>query len=123
MTDTHLTTDITGYKNIEAEVNFRFINLDKFQAYSLVREILGSTHQLNSETERYVACVPLTQQNFEDINDYFIRQRIEIEACDILVSVSASNNATGSGVIDIPVIVNRMLKYIDCKLTFSYTVT
>ncbi|AAZ24644.1 hypothetical protein [Colwellia psychrerythraea] len=106
--------------NIEAEISFRFLSLDKFQAYSLVREILGSTHEAHSENKSYIACVPLTQQNFEDINDYYVRQRIEIEACDILVSVNANST---SGIVDIPVIVNRMLKYIDCKLTFSFTAT
>ncbi|TWX65314.1 hypothetical protein ESZ36_18280 [Colwellia demingiae] len=104
---------------MEAEISFRFLSLDKFQAYSLVREILGSTHKEDLENKCYVACVPLTQQNFEDINDYYVRQRIEIEACDIFVSV---NSDSASGIVDIPLIVNRMLKYIDCKLTFSFTV-
>ena len=104
--------------NIEADISFRFLNLDKFQAYSLVREILGSTHEKHSANKSYVACVPLTQQNFEEINDYYVRQRIEIEACDILVSVNVDSN---SWTVDVPLIVNRMLKYIDCKLTFSFT--
>lgn len=104
--------------NVEAEISFRFLSLDKFQAYSLVREIVISTHEEHSENKCYIACVPLTQQNFEDINDYYVRQRIEIEACDILVSV---NSDSRSGIVDVPVIVNRMLKYIDCKLTFSFT--
>mgnify|MGYP005990028427 CR=1 FL=1 len=104
----------------EAEISFRFLRLDKFQAYSLVREISGSTHEEQSENKCYVAYVPLTPQNFEDINDYFVRQRIEIAACDILVSVNVDSK---SGVVDVPQIVNRMLKYIDCKLTFSFTAT
>jgi len=104
--------------NVEAEISFRFLSLDKFQAYSLVREISGSTHEKYSESECYIACVPLTTQNFEDINDYFIRQRIEIAACDILISANVDSR---SGVVEAPVIVNRMLKYIDCKLTFSFT--
>ena len=105
--------------NAEAEISFRFLSLDKFQAYSLVREIVGSTHKEHVENKCYVACVPLTPKNFEDINDYYVRQRVEIEACDIFVSVSSDSN---KGIVDIPVIVNRMLKYIDCKLTFSFTV-
>lgn len=104
--------------NIEAEISFRFLSLDKFQAYSLAREILGSTHKKNSVNNSYIASVPLTKKNFEDINDYYVRQRIEIEACDILVALSADSN---TGLADIPIIVNRMLKYIDCKLTFSFT--
>jgi hypothetical protein len=104
---------------IEAEISFRFLSLDKFQAYSLVREILGSTHKEDEDSNRYVAYVPLTKQNFEDINDYFVRQRVEVEACDIFVSV---NSDAKRGDVDVPAIVNRMLKYIDCKLTFSFNV-
>ena len=104
---------------IEAEISFRFLSLDKFQAYSLVREILGATHKEDEASNRYVAYVPLTKQNFEDINDYFVRQRVEVEACDIFISVSSDAKR---GDVDVPAIVNRMLKYIDCKLTFSFTV-
>ena len=102
-----------------AEISFRFLSLDKFQAYSLVHEIAGSTHTPDLVNNCYVACIPLTKHNFEDINDYYVRQRIALEACDILVSLSTESH---SGITDVPVIVNRMLKYIDCKLTFSFTV-
>ncbi|PKG80660.1 hypothetical protein CXF85_21300 [Colwellia sp. 75C3] len=104
---------------IEAEISFRFLSLDKFQAYSLVREILGATHKEEAESNRYIASVPLTKQNLEDINDYYVRQRVEVEACDIFVSVNTEATTCS---IAVPAIVNRMLKYIDCKLTFSYTV-
>ena len=102
----------------EAQVYFRLLHLDKFQAYSLVHEIRGSSHKVNEASNHYAASIPLTQQNFEDINDYYIRQRIALESCDILISISSQS---GGGTIDIPNIVNRMLKYIDCKLTFSFT--
>ncbi|PKI15958.1 hypothetical protein [Colwellia sp. 12G3] len=104
---------------IEAEISFRFLSLDKFQAYSLVREILGATHNADPESNRYIAYVPLTKQTLEGINDYYVRQRVEVEACDIFVSISSDAH---KGLVDIPAIVNRMLKYIDCKLTFSFTV-
>ncbi|TYK66879.1 hypothetical protein [Colwellia echini] len=120
MTTVNVTSDITNAPMVDAKISFRFLALDKFQAYSMVREIIGSSHAENTDTKRYVCCVPLSVKNFEDINDYFIRQRIAITDCDILVSVSASVN---NGIVDIPAIVNRMLKYIDCKLTFAYTVS
>ncbi len=104
---------------VEAQISFRFLRLDKFQAYSLVREILGATHIEDVENNCYVAYVPLTKQNFEDINDYYVRQRVEVDHCDIFVAVNA-NSAIGH--VDIPALVNRMLKYIDCKLTFSFNV-
>lgn len=105
--------------NTEAEISFRFNRLDKMQAFTLEREIVGSLRNDHIEDHYYVVCVPLTDNNFDDINDYYVRQRVEIEDCDIFVSV-ASNS--GTNFYDIPVIVNRMLKYIDCKLTFSFTV-
>ena len=105
--------------NTEAEISFRFNRLDKMQAFTLEREIVGSKRKDHIEDHYHVVCVPLTDMSFDDINDYYVRQRVDIEDCDILVS-GASDSVTN--VYDIPVIVNRMLKYIDCKLTFSFTV-
>ena len=62
--------------NIEAEISFRFLSLDKFQAYSLVREILGATHKEDVESNRYIAYVPLTKQNFEDAYPNHMKMRI-----------------------------------------------
>jgi hypothetical protein len=104
---------------IESELSFRVIRVDKVEAVRLEREIVGSLRNYHIEDHFYVVCVPLTDNNFDDINDYYVRQRVEIEDCDIFVSV-ASNS--GTNLYNIPVIVNRMIKYIDCKLTFSFTV-
>ena len=106
--------------NAKAEISFRFNRLDKMQAFTLEREILGSLRIDNIESNFYTVFVPLSDNNLDDINDYYVRQRIEIENCDIFVSVCSD---AGTKSFDIPVIVNRMLKYIDCKLTFSFTVT
>jgi len=105
--------------NTEAEISFRFNNLDKMQALTLEREILGSLRDKHVENNCYVVYVPLTVNNFDDINDYYVRQRVDIEDCDIFVSVSSGS---GTNTFNIPEIVNRMLKYIDCKLSFSFTV-
>jgi hypothetical protein len=103
----------------KTEISFRFNRLDKMQAFTLEREILGSLREDHVENNYYVVSVPLTDKNFDDINDYYVRQRVEIEECDIFVSVSSN---TGTNIFEIPLLVNRMLKYIDCKLTFSFTV-
>lgn len=102
----------------EAKVSFRFTCLNKLQAFTLVREIIGSTYEAHENHNHYVGYVPLTECNLDLINDYFVRQRIEVDACDIFVSVSAES---GTQVVDIPEIVNRMIKYIDCKLRCSFT--
>lgn len=104
--------------NIETKISFRFNRLDKLQAFTLVRAILGSSYEENLASDCYVGYVPLTKQNLDDINDYYVRQRVEIEDCDIFVS---ANSTSATNIIELPAIVNRMLKYIDCKLTFSFT--
>ncbi len=104
--------------NPEAEISFRFNNLDKLQAFTLVREILGSSYEEDLSNNCFVGYVPLTQKNFDDINDYYVRQRIEIAECDIFISITPT---TDENIIAIPAIVNKMLKYIDCKLTISFT--
>jgi hypothetical protein len=106
--------------NTDASISFRFTHLDKMQAYTLEREIQGSSREHNTDNNCYVVCVPLNSDNFDDINDYYVRQRIEMEACDIFVSVCSD---TGTNTFSLPTIVNRMLKFIDCKLTFSVTGT
>ena len=106
--------------NIETEISFRFLSVDKFQAFSLYREIFGSSHRKHHKNDSYVCCVPLTEENFEDINNFYVRQRVELNSCDIFMSVSS---ASDTGIVDTPNIVNRMLKHIDCKLTFSFTVS
>ncbi|MFB0979966.1 MAG: hypothetical protein QMC62_03500 [Alteromonadaceae bacterium] len=105
--------------NTEFAISFRFNRLDKMQAFTLEREIAGSTCEDHIEDHCYIVCVPLSNYNFDDINDYYVRQRVELKDCDILVRVSSN---FGTKIFDIPLIVNRMLKYIDCKLTFSFTV-
>ncbi|TWX47199.1 hypothetical protein [Colwellia hornerae] len=102
-----------------AAISFRFNRLDKMQAFTLEREIQGALRDENVENNVYVVCVPLTETNFDDISDYYVRQRVNIEDCDIFVSVCSDS---GTNLFDIPMIVNRMLKYIDCKLTFAFTV-
>jgi hypothetical protein len=99
------------------KISFRFNRLNKLQAYTLVREISGSSYEENLRNNCYVGSVPLNNDNLDDINDFYVRQRIDIEQCDIFASVSSGFTA-----VTMPAVVNRMLKYIDCQLVFSFTV-
>lgn len=105
------------HPNVEAQISFRFKRLNKLQAFTLVREIQGSSHNKTQYNDCYVGSVSLTEYSFDDINDYFVRQRVNTLDCDILLSV---NESSGSETASVPEIVNRMLKYIDCKLTISF---
>jgi uncharacterized protein YtpQ (UPF0354 family) len=107
--------------NLSESVNssFRFFNLNKLQAYTLEREVSGSSKIKHPDNDGYDATVALKSDNLESIFDFFIRQRIETGECDILVSIAKNMN---TNIIGVPDLVNRMLKFIDCKLTVSFTV-
>ena len=108
--------------NSDGDVKFRFTQLNKLQAFTLEREIVGASFEErsdNAEHKYYIGLVPLTHSNLDDINDFYVRQRVALEASDILVSVESDS---GEKTLTVPDIVNRMLKYIDCKLSFSFTV-
>lgn len=96
-------------------VSFRFLNLDRMQAYTLKKEINGASFYPHEQTGVFVGIVPLQEAYFDELNDYFIRQQIQYEDCDIFVSAGGLNSAV---TIEVPSVVNKMLKYIDCKLTY-----
>ena len=103
---------------LDEHISFRFKQLDKFQAFSMVREISGASYEHDLENNHYLGFIPLTPENFDIINDYFVQQRIALSDCDIHITLNnAVQNPTKT--IVIPTIVNRMLKYIDCQLSFS----
>lgn len=95
-------------------VHFRLTKLDAMQAYTLKREIEGAYFIKRDDTDVFVGMVPLRETLFDDLNDYVIRQQIQYDACDILVE---AKNTTGE--VAVPRVVNKLLKYIDCKLTYT----
>lgn len=98
--------------------SFRFFNLNKLQAYTLEREVSGGSKIKHADNDCYDGIVVLNRDNLEDIFDFFIRQRIETGGCDILISIANNTNTT---IVGVPALVNRMLKFIDCKLTVLLT--
>ena len=104
---------------LDITVNFRVLNLNKLQAYTLKRELLDSSYQKHNEHEQYIGSVSLTNFSIDDINDFYVRQMIDITECDILVSTISDNH---SNTVEIPTVVNRMLKYIDCQLTYAFSI-
>jgi hypothetical protein len=95
-------------------VHFRLTKLDAMQAYTLKREIEGAYFIKRDDTDVFVGMVPLKETLFDELNDYVIRQQIQYDACDILVE---AKNTTGE--VAVPRVVNKLLKYIDCKLTYT----
>jgi hypothetical protein len=107
-------------ENVNEFVNssFRFFSLNKLQAFTLEREISGGSQKKHPNKDGYLGSVVLKNDNLEDIFDFFIRQRIDACDCDILISIASKKE---TNIIDVSGSVNRMLKFIDCKLTISYT--
>ncbi|BFT30043.1 hypothetical protein D210916BOD24_12190 [Alteromonas sp. D210916BOD_24] len=97
-------------------VNFRLLALDMMQAYTLKREIPGASFYKDDASERFVGLIPLREDLFDQLNDYFIRQQIRYEDCDILVQADTTRSEQE---VSVPNVVNKMLKYVDCKLTYS----
>mgnify|MGYP005822761497 CR=1 FL=1 len=106
-------------ENCTPEIGFRFKSLNKLQAFTLEREVQGATYEMAPNKDCYVGLVPLNDLSTQEINDFYVRQMVQINDCDIFVSVESEYN---SNIVDIPSVVNRMLKYIDCSLTYSFTV-
>lgn len=100
----------------ESAISFRFRELSKLQALTLRQEIITSTYDTQVENQTYMGSVPLTTDDFEDIINFYIRQKISLVNCDIVISVAASGRA---GTVKVPAIVNQMLKHIDCQLAFN----
>lgn len=101
-----------------AKTSIRFLSLNKLQALTLEREVVGASQSKHFKNDFYVGCVVLMDDNLEDIVHFFIRQQLKIDDCDLFISVFSNLD---SNIVDVPNLVNRMLKYIDCRLTFSYT--
>lgn len=103
---------------VPTNIEFRFLQLDKMQAITLSREIQGASYQPNLDCSCFVGSVPLIEKNMDDINHFFIRQKVSEGECDILIS---NQSNTANITLNVSPIVNRMLKDIDCPLTFSFT--
>ncbi|WP_334020273.1 hypothetical protein [Alteromonas sp. S015] len=105
----------------QISVHFRLPTLDAMQAYTLKREIEGAYFIKRDEcvdeksSDVFVGMVPLKESLFDELNDYVIRQQIQYDDCDIFVEAKNVN-----GDIAVPRVVNKLLKYIDCKLTFAF---
>lgn len=85
------------------------------QAYTLKREIEGAYFHKHDDSDVFIGLVPLKEALFDELNDYVIRQQIQYDECDIYV-----NAGNAKGEINVPRVVNKLLKYIDCKLTYAF---
>ena len=105
--------------HINIDVMFRLLNLDKFQAITLTREVAGATYNNHPKNDCFVGSVYLNENlhNLDELNIFYVRQQIPLYDCDILIAVTALNEAKK---VAVPMFVNKVLKHIDCQLTFSF---
>jgi hypothetical protein len=116
--------------NSTMDISFRFRQLNKMQALTLCREIDSASYTEDSEHEasteitvnekntkprNYSALIRLTPENIETITMFYVRQGMDLSHCDILITATLANTTS----FTLPVIVNQMLRHIDCPLSFS----
>ena len=110
---------VLGVVNIKIDVTFRLLNLDKYQAITLLREVDGVTYAHHPEKSCFVGSVYMDQGlgNLDDLNIFYVRQQVPLQDCDILIAVTSTHNQR---TLTTPMFVNKILKHIDCQLTFSF---
>jgi hypothetical protein len=79
---------------MDLNLSFRFLKLNKLQALTLQREVVPSSTSYIEDDDTYVGMVTLSED------------------------ISSTKPAEA---IAVPFLVNQMLKYINCKLVFSYS--
>ncbi|WP_272995172.1 hypothetical protein [Paraglaciecola agarilytica] len=95
---------------------FRFLDLNKMQAFTLQKEVEGAYYTASARDGRFVGSVELCEHRFDELNIFFVRQQIDITQCDIHIVAKLEQP---SQQVAVPLAVNKLLKHIDCQLTFS----
>jgi hypothetical protein len=98
------------------------LNLDKFQAITLTREVAGATYNSHPKNECFVGFVSLNENldNLDDLNIFYVRQQIPLQDCDMLIAISSAN---GADIVATPMFVNKVLKHIDCQLSLYFNLS
>ena len=112
-------SDYLGAFHISIKITFRLLNLDRFQAITLTREVAGATYNNHPENGCFIGFVYFNEclDNLDDLNIFYVRQQILLHDCDIFIDVTTVN---GAETVATPMFVNKILKHIDCQLTFSF---
>jgi hypothetical protein len=105
--------------SINITVSFRLLNLDKFQALTLIREVPSTKYAPHPNNKAFIGTVCLDEKldNLDELNIFYVRQNIALHDCEIFIHASTD---VGKHTIHTPKFVNQILKHIDCQLTFSF---
>jgi hypothetical protein len=100
-------------------VSFRFLTLTPKQGLDLKASIPGSELGRHFKSKKLVGCVPLTgRTRIVSIIDFAEAHGLKPKDCDIFVSVSTEKDTL---IVDVPRIVNQMIRRMDCQVVFSFT--
>jgi hypothetical protein len=85
---------------------------------TLIREVHGASYDNHPHNSCFVGSVCLNEclNNLDDLNIFYVRQQIPLQDCDILIAITSANDEKTFAT---PILVNKVLKHIDCQLTFS----
>lgn len=103
-------------KDNQISVLFRFLSLNRMQSFTLNKELMDAYCIEVEEKKQYIGMVPLTDINFNDIIDFYIKQQLKLDDCDITIKVNVSET---QGHHSVPTIVSQMLKHIECSLSVT----
>lgn len=96
------------------QVFFRLLRLNKLQMLTLSRSIADI--QVTPIGADYEVAVPLSEQIFEDLMMFVVRQQVALVDCDILMLLSRPNEVHA-----VPSSVNQLLKHVDCRLSVQFS--
>lgn len=113
-----MTIDINNTLADPSTINvlFCFLSLNKMQSFTLKKELFDVITTEVELNKLYTGLVPLTEANFNDIIDFYIKQQLSIEQCDISIIVKSTGHGQS---YPVPNIVSKMLKHLDCSISVS----
>jgi hypothetical protein len=104
--------------HFRTKVSFRFLELTELQSKRLSKVIESAKTHAHYEKLCFVGSIELTKLSLLEIISFYSREKIDIDTCDIFVSICSESD---SEIWEVPFLVNEMLKQINCKLTYSFT--
>jgi enhancing lycopene biosynthesis protein 2 len=88
------------------------------QSFTLNKELMEAYCIEIEDKKKYIGMVPLTAMNFNHIIDFYIKQQLTLDNCDISIMVKMEKEKVNQHV---PHIVSEMLKHIECSMSVVLT--
>ena len=102
-------------------VSFRFLALTPQQGRDLMAAIPGTRLGRHFKTKKVVGCISVTSRTkIDQIAGFQRTHGVKQSDCDVFVSISTHRDTE---IVDVPRIVNRIIKKVNCQVVFSFTCT